>query len=372
MGARLTEILKLLDRAYPPSWAVPGDHSGLEVGDPETRVELILVALETTPEVVAEAVRRRAQLLLTHHPLLYRPLAAVRQDEPEGRLLSELIRAGLALISCHTNLDVAPGGLNDYLARRLELTGVEVLSATAAEALYKLTVFVPLGYEDRVRQALGDLDLGVLGLYSHCSFAARGQGTYRALPGAKPFRGDVAALSRAEESRLEILAPESLLTEAVRRLKEVHPYEEVAYDLYPLKNPGIPLGLGRVGDWPQARAFPEVISRVKAVFGVEGVAVWGRPPERAQRLAVCGGSGGDLIQTAREKKAQLYLTGEVRHHQVPPGLGDGFAILTVGHFASEVVFMDPWAQLLRGLFRDAGLQVQLEVAPAQDLPWRFF
>ena len=372
MGAQLKEILQLLDSAYPTAWAVPGDHSGLEVGHPETRVELILVALEATPGVVAEAVRQKAQLLLTHHPLLYRPLAAVREDEPGGRLLSDLIRAGLALVSCHTNLDVAPGGLNDYLAQLLELAEVEVLSATAAEALYKLTVFVPLGYEDRVRQALGDLGLGVMGLYSHCSFAARGQGTYRALSGAKPFRGEVAALSRAEESRLEILAPEAALPAAVRRLKEVHPYEEVAYDLYPLKNPGTPLGLGRMGRWPEARPFPEVVSRVKAIFGVEAVAVWGRAPEAVQRLAVCGGSGGDLIEAARGKGAQLYLTGEVRHHQVPPGPWDGFAILTVGHFASEVVFMDPWAKLLRGLFMDAGMQVQLEVAKSQDLPCRFF
>jgi len=372
MGAPLKEILQLLASAYPPAWAVSGDHCGFEVGDPETRVDLILVALEATPTGVAEAGRKKAQLLLTHHPLLYRPFSAVRQDEPGGRLLSELIRAGLALVSCHTNLDVAPGGLNDYLANRLELDEVEVLSATAQDAMHKLTVFVPLGYEDRVRQALGDLGLGVIGLYSHCSFAARGQGAYRALAGAKPFRGEVASLSRVQESRLEVLAPESLLPAALSRLKEVHPYEEVAYDLYPLKNPGPPLGLGRLGHWPEPRPFSRAVSRVKEIFGVEMVTVWGRPPGEVRRVAVCGGSGGDLITAAREKGAQLFLTGEVRHHQVPPGGPEGFAILTVGHFASEVVFMDPWAQQLRGLFRDAGLTVQVEVAAAQDLPCQFF
>jgi len=371
MGAPLKEILQLLASAYPPAWTVSGDHCGFEVGDPETRVDLILVALEATPAVVAEAGRKQAQLLLTHHPLLYQPLTAVREDEPGGRLLSELIRAGLALVSCHTNLDVAPGGLNDYLANRLELEGVEVLCATAQDAVHKLTVFVPLGYEDRVRQALGDLGLGVIGLYSHCSFAARGQGTYRALAGAKPFRGEVASLSRVQESRLEVLAPESLLPAALTRLKEVHPYEEVAYDLYPRQNPGAPLGLGRLGHWPKPRPFSQAVSRVKEIFGVKMVTVWGRPPEEVRRVAVCGGSAGDLIAGAREKGAQLFLTGEVRHHQVPPGSPEGFAILTVGHFASEVVFMDPWAQQLRALFMDAGLTVQVEVAAAQDLPCQF-
>ena len=158
-----------------------------------SRSTAILVALEATPAVVAEAGHRGAQLLLTHHPLLYRPLAEVREDHPGGRLLAALIRARLAMVSCHTNLDIAPGGLNDYLAQKLELTGVEVLSPTTRDPWYKLAVFVPTGYEDRVRQALGDAGLGVIGRYSHCSFASPGQGTYRPLPGAQPFRGEVGA-----------------------------------------------------------------------------------------------------------------------------------------------------------------------------------
>ncbi len=157
-------------------------------------------------------------------------------------MLSALIRAGLASVSCHTNLDVAPGGLNDYLAQSLALADVEVLAATGRDSLYKLTVFVPLDYEDRVRRALADAGLGVIGRYSHCAFAARGQGTYQPLEGARPFRGEAAQLNRVEECRLEVLAPESLLPTALARLQEAHPYEEVAYDLYPLKNPGAALG----------------------------------------------------------------------------------------------------------------------------------
>jgi dinuclear metal center YbgI/SA1388 family protein len=371
MGARLKEIVNLLERAYPPAWAAPGDHSGFEVGDPDTRVDLILVALEVTPGVLREAESHQASLLLTHHPLLYKPLAAVREDEPGGRLVRGLIRAGVALVSCHTNLDAAPGGLNDYLADRLELTDTRVLAATFREPLYKLAVFVPLGYEDRVRAALGDLGLGAIGRYSHCSFAARGQGAYRPLAGARPFQGEAGSLSRAEEVRLEILAPESRLAAALSRLQEVHPYEAVAYDLYPLKNPGTTLGLGRVGSWPQPRRFAAVLSRVKEIFGVQTVAVWGDPPEKVQRLAVCGGSGGDLLEASLSQGAQLYVTGEVRHHQVPPTLPSGFAVLTVGHFASEVVFMDPWAQRLRGLFADGGLEVRVQVARDQAPPCQY-
>jgi hypothetical protein len=220
-------------------------------------------------------------------------------------LLAALIRAGINLAACHTNLDVAQGGLNDYLARLLKLTRVEVLSETGREAYYKLAVFVPVGYEDRVRQALGDLGLGTVGRYSHCSFASRGQGTYLPLAGAQPFRGEVSRLARAQESRLELLAPESLLAAALMRLKEAHPYEEVAYDLYPLKNPGPARGFGRLGQWPAPRPFPQVLSRVKAAFGVEMVRVWGRPPREVKRVAVCGGSGGDLIAAATARGASF-------------------------------------------------------------------
>ncbi len=368
MAAPLIEIIALLEDNYPFPWKVTGDRVGLEVGHPQAQVEMILVALEATPAVVAEAVTRGAQALLTHHPFLYHPLKEVREDQPAGRLLAALIRAGIALVACHTNLDVAPHGLNDYLAQILELTEVEVLGETGRDPWYKLTVFVPVGYEDRLRQALGDMGLGLIGRYSHCSFAGRGEGTYQALPGAKPFRGEIAKLSRAAESRLEILAPGSRLKAAVARMKEVHPYEEVAYDLYPLENPGVTLGLGRIGNWPQPRPFPQVISRVKELFGVKTVKVWGRPAPQVQRVAVAGGSGGDLLTTVMSQGAQVYLTGEVRHHQVPAGMEEEFAILEVGHFASEVVFMEPWARQLQSLFKEAGLKVQVEVAAAQAPP----
>jgi dinuclear metal center YbgI/SA1388 family protein len=368
MSARLKDIVNLLESRYPSAWAVAGDRVGLEVGHPDQQVEAALVALEATPAVVAEASQRGAQLLLTHHPLLYQPLKEVREDRPGGRLMAAMLRAGLAQVSCHTNLDIAPGGLNDYLAQKLELTGVEVLTPTTRDPWYKLVVFVPAGYEDRVRQALGDAGLGVIGRYSHCSFASPGQGAYRPLPGAQPFQGEAGQLSRAQEFRLEILAPESLLGAALAHLKETHPYEEPAYDLYPVRHPGTPLGLGRIGVWSAPRPLSQVIAAVKELFGVDPVQVWGKAPSEVQRLALCSGSGGDLLADALSLGAQIYLTGEVRHHQFPPGLPEGFAVVAVGHFASEVVFMDPWTRQLHELFQEGNLQLEVMVAATQAPP----
>lgn len=369
MAPRVKDILACLDGAYPFAWAASEDRVGLQVGHPEAPVNRVLVALEAGLNVVAEAREAGAEMLLTHHPLLYRPVGEIREDRPGGSLLAAVIRAGLAVVACHTNLDAAPQGLNDYLASLLNLTDVQVYAEINQETVYKLAVFVPVGYEDRIRHALFDDRVGVIGNYAHCSFAARGQGTYLPQAGAQPFEGQVAGLSRAEESRLEVLAPESRIPSALARLRAAHPYEEVAYDLYPLKNPGLSLGFGRLGRWPEPLTFPAAIARVKEVFGIDTVRVWGQPPAHVERVAVAGGSGGDLIAEAHHRGAQLFITGEVRHHQVVPGHGPDFAVVEVGHFASEVVFMPVWAKQLAQLCQEKGLAVQVQAAAAGQAPF---
>ncbi|MDI6853620.1 MAG: Nif3-like dinuclear metal center hexameric protein [Deltaproteobacteria bacterium] len=371
MAPQVKDILDCLNKAYPFAWASPEDRVGLQVGHPEAPVSRVLVALEASPEVIAEAREAGAEMLLTHHPLIYRPVAEIREDEPGGKLLTEIIRAGLAAAACHTNLDVAPHGLNDYLAALLGLTEVQSFAESKRETLYKLAVFVPVGYEDRVRQAMFDDRVGVIGNYSCCSFAARGQGTYLPGEGARPFKGELATLSRAEESRLEVLTPESRLPQALERLKAAHPYEEVAYDLYPLKNPGLSLGFGRLGRWPEPLAFPEAIAKVKEAFGVGMVKLWGRPPAAVERLAVMGGSGGDFAGEAERQGAQLFVTGEVRHHQMMPGRGQDFAVAEVGHFASEVVFIPKWAEQFEKFCQQNGLAIQARAATAERTPFVF-
>lgn len=371
MTIRVRDILACLEEAYPSAWAAPEDRVGLLVGHPETSVSRLLVALEASLPVVEEAREAGAEMLLTHHPLLYRPVGEIREDQAGGRLLAEVVRAPLAVVACHTNLDAAPQGLNEHLAYRLGLTESEVFASETSDSWCKLAVFVPVGYEAPVRQALFAGGAGVIGKYSHCSFGCRGQGTFLPHAGARPFHGEVARLSSVPESRLEVLLPESCLPGAVARLKAAHPYEEVAYDLYPLKNPGLPLGYGRLGRWPQPLPFPEAITKIKEVFQVPVVRVWGRPSRAVERVAVVGGSGGDLIPRAKQQGAQVYITGEVRHHQASPGDFEDFAVVEVGHFASEVVFMPAWAEQLGELFREKALAVQVLVSAREHAPFTY-
>jgi dinuclear metal center YbgI/SA1388 family protein len=372
MAPTVKDLLACLDDMCPFAWALPEDRVGLQVGDPGWPAATVLVALEVSEAVVAEAEAHKAQVLLTHHPLIYQAAADLREDRAPGRLLARVVRAGLAVASCHTNLDMAPEGLNEHLAGSLGLEDLEVLSPVRRDPLVKLTVFVPVGYEDRVRTALMDDRVGVIGRYAHCSFAGRGQGTYFPLEGAQPFRGEAGSLSRAEESRLEVLAPESRVPAALARLRAVHPYEEVACDVYPLANPGLSLGFGRVGRWPGGLSWEEALARVKGVFGVDRLRVWGRPPGSVSRVAVCGGSGGDLIGRAKASGAQVYVTGEVRHHQAVPGPAADFAILEVGHFASEVVFMPAWAEQVSRFLKERGLEAQVLAAGQETPPFHIF
>ncbi len=372
MAPTVKDLLACLEEMCPSAWALPEDRVGLQVGDPGWPAATVLVALEVSPAVVAEALALKAQVLLTHHPLIFQAAADIREDRAPGRLLARVVRAGLAVASCHTNLDMAPEGLNDHLAGILGLEDLEVLSPVRQDSLVKLTVFVPLGYEDRVREALVDDRVGVIGRYAKCSFAGRGQGTYFPLEGARPFRSEAGALARTPESRLEVLAPESRVPAALARLRAVHPYEEVACDLYPLANRGLTLGFGRVGRWPESLSWEEALARVKGAFGVERLRVWGRPPVQVSRVAVCGGSGGDLITRAQERGAQVYVTGEVRHHQAVPGLAADFAILEVGHFASEVVFMPAWAEQVSRALLERGLEAQVRAAAQETPPFYIF
>jgi putative NIF3 family GTP cyclohydrolase 1 type 2 len=188
-----------------------------------------------------------------------------------------------------------------------------------------------------------------------------GQGTYKPATGAQPWRGAVAELSRAAESRLEVVLPEGLVPAAVAALREAHPYEEVAYDLYPLKNRGASLGIGVVGEWPEPRPFERVAAELKQLFKASSIKMTGKPPALIKRVAVCGGSGGDLIAQAREKGADIFITGDIRYHQAVPWSQESMAILDLGHYNTEVLFIPEWGRRLAADLQAASWPVEVIV-----------
>lgn len=358
---RVRDVAAVLDELAPPGLAEAGDNVGLQLGHPDAVVQRVLVALDANRRAAERA--GEGTLLVTHHPLIHRPIASLREDQPVGRAAAALARAGTALFTCHTNYDAAPGGLADWLAETVGLEAVEVLLPGRPERYLKLVVFVPRGHEDAVRDALAAAGAGWIGRYSHCTFQAPGTGTFLPRGGAHPYAGKVGELERAEELRLETIVPEDRAGQAVAAMVRAHPYEEVAYDLYPLANPAAPrAGRGRLGRLPSPRPLEAFAADVAHRLGA-AVRVAAAADRPVARVAVVPGAGAGCWPQALAAGADVLVTGDVDHHRALAAIEAGLSLVDPGHAASEAGFVPRVAAVLRRRL-SPGLEVG-ELAPAK-------
>jgi len=292
--------------------------------------------------------------------------------DAKGRLVHRMIRAGVAHFVAHTNADVARPGVSDALAERLGLGDLQPLEPQPEEALDKLVVFVPHEQVEPVVDALAAAGAGRLGDYERCAWQARGEGTFRPLPGADPAIGTVGEIERVPEARVELVVPHRVRTEVVAALRSAHPYEEPAFDL--LQMAAIPgrRGLGRLGQLSGAMTLAEFTSHAAAVLPATawGVRAAGDPRRPVRSVAVCGGSGGSLAEVARWAGADAFLTADLKHHPAveavtEPG-GDGMALVDAGHWATEAPWLDSLASALRERF---GTTVDVRVSRQVTDPW---
>ena len=294
---------------------------------------------------------------------------SIRRDSQAGGLVYSLINAGIGVYSAHTSLDSAPGGVNDILARALDLNKIEVLHPVEFDRLFKLVVFVPVEYAGKVREALGGSGAGWIGKYSHCTFNSIGMGTFLPLEGSKPFIGTQGLIEQVEEVRIETIVKKTDLGRVLKAMFEAHPYEEVAYDLYPLENEVNPQGLGRMGLLPETLPLKALAREVKSILGVGTVRVGGSGSELIDKIAVCGGSGADLWPLARQKGARVLVTGDVRYHAARDMLAAGMNFIDAGHFATEKLVLPALKESLKLAMQKAGLKVEIVVATSEVEPW---
>jgi dinuclear metal center YbgI/SA1388 family protein len=333
-NVRVQDLLGLVHGLFPAELAEAWDNVGLQVGDPAATVTRVLVALDPSAAAVAAADAQGAQLLVTHHPLLFKPLRRLTPDDPTGRVVWQAVRSGVAIIAAHTNLDVASDGLNRWLANRLGLAECQPLQPAAGNLL-KLVVFVPVEHGEAVADALFAAGAGQVGAYDHCSFRTLGTGTFRPGAGATPFIGTVGQREEVAEVRLETVVPQRRLSRVLERMIKAHPYEEVAYDLLPLANQLPGAGLGRIGRLAEPLALAALAERIKGALGCQTVRLVGRPEQIVAKVAVCGGSGAGLIQEARRRGAEVLVTGDVKYHEARQAEDLGLALIDAGHFATE-------------------------------------
>ena len=335
MAVKCRTIMDAMERLAPRRLAENWDNVGLLVGSPEQEVKKIIVALDLTVEVLREAILSGANMIITHHPFNLSGFRTVRTDQIEGKILSGLIKADIALFAAHTNLDSATGGVSDILAGLLGLSDCRPLADNQGGPLFKLVVFVPESHLEVIREAITNAGAGHIGNYSHCSFSALGTGTFLPLAGTNPFIGEQGTMEYTTEYRLETILPSVICNEVVAAMLKAHPYEEVAYDLYELKNSLITTGLGRVGDLPVRLPLGELIKTVKAALNLEYLRFSGDENQLVKRVAVCGGSGASLIGEALKAGAEVMITGDVKYHEAQTALNNEMAIIDAGHFATE-------------------------------------
>lgn len=347
----VADFVAFLERFAPLDLAEEWDNVGLLLGERSRPVTRVLTCLTLTPEVGAEAVAENVSLIVSHHPILYRPVKRITADDPQGKMLVELLAARIAVYSPHTAYDSAAAGINQQLAERLGLTEVTPLRAIPESARCKIVCFVPRAHLNAVREALWSAGGGVIGEYSRCGFVLDGTGSFLGSDATHPTIGTAGQLEEVAEARLEVVCPERLVPEAIRRMCDAHPYEEPAYDVYPLKGFPGSRGSGRVGGFATSAPTPgarlaDLVARVKSQLGIEPLQVVGELDAPVARVGICCGSGGDLLAAAVAAKCDAFFTGEATFHKCLEARSAGVALLLAGHYATERPAMEHLAALL--------------------------
>jgi len=352
------ELVDVLEDLAPRIFALPEDPGGLQFGHPKKTVRRVLIALEIDHRVLAEAEAKEADLLVVHHPPIFRPLYELRTDRGNTILFTRILVANRAVYAMHTNYDAAPGGMNDVLARRIGLQKVRPFGAGGEARFMKVVVFVPESHARVVLEAMGNSGAGHIGNYDHAAFLGRGTGTFRPLSGANPFVGEVGQLEEVEERRLEMIVPEERLSYVLAAMRQVHPYEEVAYDVYPLREPRREVGLGRIGELDVPMTLDKLVSELVQRLARTSVRVVGSLEQLVRRVAVVAGAGSSWAIAAREAGADVLITGDVGYHRAREALDAGIAVVDVGHDVEEI-FVPEVAAYLRQISAQRAWDVEV-------------
>jgi dinuclear metal center YbgI/SA1388 family protein len=368
---RVADWVGLVDARYPERDAQGWDATGLQVGHPDDPVRRVLVTLDVTDAVLDEAAEQGADLVLAHHPLLFRPLERLTPATAAGHLALRAARERRAVLAAHTNLDAALPGTTAPIVDLLDLRDVRPLQPLEPPdpREVKLVTFAPHEATAGVLAALSAAGAGHIGDYDHCSFRVAGTGTFRPSAAASPALGQRQQRNEVAEDRIEVVVRRADLAAVVEALVAAHPYEEVAYDCYPLVSPPTGKGIGRVGRLADPLPLRTVADRLAAGLPSPRLRVAGALDRRVERVAACGGAGDGLIAAASAAGADLYVTGDLRHHPALDAAAAGLALIDAGHYATEAPALPAMCDALARLAGDRGLRAMLLASAVRTEPW---
>ena len=344
------DITCYLEQFAPLNLQEDYDNCGLIIGSGEWSVDSILLAVDVTEAVIDDAVLKGAGMIVAHHPLIFNGVKKINGSNRVERCIMKAIENKIAVYAAHTNLDSAKGGVNSAIAEKLGLVDQRIL-APKEHYLFKLVTFIPHDHLEPFRSALFQAGAGRIGEYDSCSYSLKGEGTFRGSDNTNPFVGKKGELHTEPETRIETIFPKHLTSRVVKAIHEHHPYEEPAYDIYPLENTYDQAGLGIVGNFKEAMSEAAFLETCKTVFSTGCIRHSPFVKRDIKRVALCGGSGGGFINAAIAAQADAFITGDIKYDVFFQADGK-ILLLDVGHYESELIGMQRLAEVLNEAFPD--------------------
>ncbi len=367
---KVNNIIKQIEQIAPPRLAQDWDNTGFLVGDTNQQVKNILLTIDITEAVVGEAKKLKAGMIISYHPVIWDGLKQVTADGP-GNIVYQLVQAGISVYSIHTSLDVVTDGVNDGLAEMVGIIDARPIGDYVQDETkdnYKLIVFVPTAAIDKVTNAVFEAGAGWIGNYSHCGFKVPGRGSFLPREGAKPAIGKKGKLETVEEIRFECIVPAARLDVVLAAMKKAHPYEEPAFDVFKLCNPQDKLGLGRIGRLATPTPLSQIITKIKRQTGAKAIGIVGRDKHIVRKAAVCAGSCGKIINQVIAQRVDLYVTGELKHHQALAAQEANLTCLCLSHSVSERFILKKLAKQLQKQLK--GVKIAVSKKDADPFVWK--
>ncbi len=364
----VADVERIMEKWAPPWAAWDQDNIGLQLGRHNQTVSRIMIALEITDGIVDEAIKKKIDLILTHHPPLFHPASSITDADHTGDNILTLAENKVAIYSAHTNLDFTLKGVSFVLAEMLELQNVKFLSPLEGK-LSKIIVFVPPTHVEQVARVMSANGAGIIGNYDSCSFRAEGIGTFKGSAASHPYLGKQRSFERVKEVRLEMVAPSASVHSIIQAIKSVHPYEEAAFDIYPVSTPSANFGMGAIGELESDITLQSFLRRCKQTLNAQSLRYTGNALQKVRTIAVCGGSGSDLLETAIAAKAEVFVTADVRYHTFHSARGR-IALVDAGHWETEHGILEPMRKRLKDAAKQLNQKVSITLAQTSTNPVR--
>lgn len=367
---KLKNITEKIQQIAPPNLAQKWDNTGLLIGDSNKNVKSIMLTIDVTKQVLAEAKKNKTDLIVSYHPVIWDGLKKITANDPNNKVF-EIIRSDIAVYSVHTTLDVISGGVNDGLAeivgiRRPKPIGDYV--ENPAEDIYKLVVFIPINAVKKVSDALFAAGAGTMGNYSNCSFKSEGTGTFLPLNNAEPAVGQRGKLQNVPEVKFETIVTAEKLQKAITAMKNAHPYETPAFDCLKMHNPRTKTGLGRIGKLNRPATLKTIVRKIKKYTGAKTIGFIGPEKKLVNTAAVCAGSCGKIINAVINAKTDLYVTGELKHHQALAAQQAKLTCLCLSHTVSERFILKKFAERLKKQLENVNVKISRK--DADPFQWK--